>query len=98
MGLEKGAQVELSVLSVLQLCMAAACPSSCIMLQARQVSEFACSWIKRLLVLQIPRNDDCCRVRFNRLYVHNMAQPSTTLTLKQAKFDAEGFASTGIKL
>lgn len=34
------------------------------------------------------------KVRFDKPYIHNMVQPCTTLTLKQSKFDAEGFAST----
>lgn len=74
-----------------------ACSSSCAVMQARQVSGLHGAQ-QKVSVLQIPTVDKCCRVRFNRPYVHSMVQPSTTLTLKQSKFDAEGFASTGIRL
>jgi hypothetical protein len=39
-----------------------------------------------------------CRVRFQRPYIHKLhaGESEVSLTLKQAKFEAEGFASTGV--
>jgi hypothetical protein len=41
-----------------------------------------------------------CRHRFKRPYIHKIALPGdgaeAQLVIKQAKFEAEGFASTGV--
>ena len=98
--MEKGAQVNKQDCSAVSapLSWYAARSESCVILQARQVSSQV-ELIQKPLLLHIPSlcADGCRRVRFNRPYIHTMVQPCATLTLKQSKFDAEGFASTGIR-
>lgn len=100
MGLEKGAQVDLDLIS----CFSTRLLRLCWWLKAwyhvaGQTSEHM-ELKKGVLMVQIPSlcAGGCRRVRFSKPYIHTMSQPCATLTLKQSKFDAEGFASTGARL